>query len=221
MSVGFNWCIMRRLLVVCVTTVGLVLSGGSLRSVYAQPGQSLSDSDRNLARQVEATAIQQLRSAKAAAPFATFSTKALRTLRATPAGKQERSVVTEINPIRPSGPVEAPQAMVSRYDYSTGLTFRTVVDLTEKKVVEIKADPNFPTPLAPEEVKRAVELAAQAAPEIATGAPEEAITLPLIDTAPTSPTYGHRLVVVWREGTAPSERVLVDLSMEAIAKPSY
>jgi hypothetical protein len=178
----------------------------------------LTVAERDLARQLELGAIQELRSGLGA--MVAFSDKALPTLLATTAGKEGKSVVTEVKPIAKSS---ERLAQVSRFDYPTGLTIRTIVDLGDSQVIGIKADALFPTPLASEEAGRAIAIAAEAIPELAGLAPDAPSLqfLPIIDTAITSPTYGHRLVVVWRKAPTPSDRVLVDLSNEAIAERKF
>ena len=204
---------MRNLRTFCLSIAA------ALWSMQTNAQQALSNEDLALARQIEATAIQELKTEGAAR--ATITNEELPNLRSTTMGRQDKSVVTEVSPIRAEQPGETQQARVSRYDYATGLTFSTVVDLAERDAVDIKAEANVPTPLAPEEIARAVEIAAQAVPQLQSAPPNQIQLLPILDTAPQSTTYAHRLVVVWREGAASSPRVLVDLSMEEVVKARF
>lgn len=176
---------MRNLRTFCLSIAA------ALWSMQTNAQQALSNEDLALARQIEATAIQELKSEGAAR--ATITNEELPNLRSTTMGRQGKSVVTEVSPIRAEQPGETQQARVSRYDYATGLTFSTVVDLAERDAVEIKAEANVPTPLAPEEIARAVEIAAQAVPQLQSAAPNQIQLLPILDTAPQSTTYAHRL----------------------------
>ncbi len=192
----------------------------------AQRLSSLTDEERDAALALEASAIDQLKGGPSLAPMASFSAEIIPELRATPMGAEGKSVVTGVTSVSPKEAAEATRrAVVTRYDYATGLTFRTVIDLTARQALDIKADPNFPTPLAPEEAERAIEIAAGTVPEIAqpAGGPPPAAPslLPIIDSLPSSPTYGHRLVVVWRDDLPRTTRVLVDLTTETVINPSY
>lgn len=117
----------------------------------------------------------------------------------------------------------APQrAVVVRYDYATGVTTRTTVDLQTGKAVNVREDLNYPTPLAQGEYDQALALARKSVPEfdaiIRTARPEELKIRHLapLDNDASSASYGHRLVYLWIERPTRSDRVLVDLSTNEV-----
>lgn len=155
-------------------------------------------------------------------------------LASTIAGQKGKSVRPLVAPVEtiPSAPVaatprgakpaEVGRAMVMRYDYATGVTTRTTVDLESGKALDVRRDVNYPTPLAQEELDQAIALARQKVSEfdaiIKAARPEElAIShLSPLDNDPSSSTYGHRLVYLWVQRPTRSEQVLVDLSTNEV-----
>ena len=71
-------------------------------------------------------------------------------------------VVTEVTLLGSPGTSTATdrQARVTRYEYATGLTITTVVDLNASQVLDVRVEANRPTPLGGDEVQRAIVLAA-------------------------------------------------------------
>jgi len=112
------------------------------------------------------------------------------------------------------GPVR--RALVTRFDYPTGLTFQSVVDLQKKVVLEpIEIEANYPTPLAPREVALATVLVSEK-----TGTallPAKATVRPFTDNEPTSKTHGHRLVYVSLKEQRAGGRFLVNLTTRDVS----
>ncbi len=149
------------------------------------------------------------------------------------AGQKGKTVLPLVAPIelanpdpalvaRGAKPPQAQRAVVMRYDYATGVTTRTTVDLGTGRALDVRKDVNYPTPLAQEELDQAVTLARQKVSEfdaiIKSARPEElAIShLAPLDNDPSSSTYGHRLVYLWIQRPTRSEQILVDLSTNEI-----
>ncbi|HMH51218.1 MAG TPA: hypothetical protein VK548_13360 [Candidatus Acidoferrum sp.] len=196
----------------------LAASIGGGPGASAQPPRFLSDAESQLAHQIEEANLQQLR----AGPSPLFN-KGLPQLARTPAGRTRRSTVTSVTLLGSPGTSAATdrQALVTRYEYATGLTLTTVVDLNAGRVVEVRAEANRPTPLADDEIQRAIVLASRAVPDLATTPRAGLKILALVDSKTTSRRYGHRLVAVWRETPPPSPRVLVDLSTEQVVNANF
>lgn len=96
-------------------------------------------------------------------------------------------------------------ALVSHYRYEGDLTIQSTVDLSREVVSEVEAIPHLPTPLAPEELARARELAL--ANEELRGVLEDRFTdytsrrqgfeieaLVLRTASKEDPIFGHRVV---------------------------
>ena len=185
----------------------------------AQSPRVLSDAERQLASQLEDVSIRQLRSA----PVSPLLDKGIPQLAKTPAGRAQRSVVTDVTLLGSpgtSGPADR-QALVTRYEYSSGLTLMTVIDLNAGRVIDVRSESNRPTPLGADEIQRAITLAGRAVADLAS-APRSALHIfPLVDSKTTSRRYGHRLVLVWRAAPTPSPRVLVDLSTEQVVNANF
>jgi len=183
------------------------------------PSRVLSDAEKQLAYQIEDANVRQLR----ASPAVPWAGKAIPQLARTPAGRLQKSVVTQVTLLGSPGtssPTDR-QALVTRYEYATGVTVLTVIDLNAARVIDVRAEANRPTPLSTDEVQRAIALASRAIPELAI-APRSALQiLSVVQSKPTSRRYGHRLVVVWREGPSPSRRVLVDLTTEQVVEANF
>ena len=191
--------------------------GGPVEAI-AQP-RVLSAAERQLATQLEDANLRQLRTS----PTSPLLGKGIAQLARTPAGQVLKSVVTDVSLLGSPGTsaLTDRQALVTRYEYATGVTVLTVVDLKAGRVLDVRAEANRPTPLAPDEIQRAIVLAARAVNDLATTPRSALQILALVDSKPASSQYGHRLVVVWREGLTPSPRVLVDLSTEQVLHASF
>ena len=193
---------------------------GAPAGVFAQAtARVLSDAEKRLAHQLEEASLQQLRGA----PVSPLLDKGIPQLARTPAGRVKKSVVTDVTLLGSPGTSAATdrQARVTRYEYATGLTITTVVDLNASQVLDVRAEANRPTPLGGDEVQRAIVLAARAVADLATTPRSGLQVLSLVDSKPASRRYGHRLVVVWRETPPPSPRVLVDLSTEQVVNANF
>lgn len=208
---------MRRLVWTCALAILAATAGGPVETLAQAPERGLSDAETRLAAQLESPAFQRLR---AASPFAD---KAIPRLADSAAGRAQRSVVTHITLLGSPGTSSQMdrQALVTRYEYGSGLTFMTVVDLNAGRVIDVRAEANRPTPLAADEIRRAIALAGLAVPDLATTPASRLQVLSLIDSAPASPRYGHRLVLVWRDDPIATRRVLVDLTAEHVVDPSF
>ena len=150
---------------------------------------------------------------------------ALPGLAATPAGRTGKSVrplVVPLESVAETGRGASQRAVVTRYDYASGLTTRTTVDLDSGKAVHVRQDANYPTPLAKEEYEQALALVRRSVADFDTiikaATPEELLIttqMPLYDN-PTHPRYGHRLVTLRIEAPEATDRVTVDLSTNEI-----
>jgi hypothetical protein len=193
---------------------------GTLAGAFAQPpSRVLSDAERQLAHQLEEASLQQLRTA----PSSPLLDKAIPQLAGTPTGRVRKSIVTDVTLLGSPGTSAAQdrQARVTRYEYASGLTVMTVVDLNAGRVLDVRVEANRPTPLAPDEMQRAIALAARAVADLATTPRSDLQVLALIDGRTRSRRYGHRLVVVWRQTPPASPRVLVDLSTEQVVNANF
>jgi hypothetical protein len=118
--------------------------------------------------------------------------------------------------------VDAARAVVTRYDYATGITTRTTVDLGTGRALDIRKDVNYPTPLADEELAQAIALARQKVSDfdsaMKVAKPDELSVSHLapVDNDPSSATYGHRLVYLWVDRPTRTRRILVDLSTNEV-----
>lgn len=115
------------------------------------------------------------------------------------------------------------RAIVTRFDYLTGLAVTTTVDLDAKKVLDVTVARDRPVALSSAEFNRAVDLAISNNPNIRQLATEFGRdklgfdALVPVDGLKTSPRYGHRLVLLWVETPRPSTRVMVDLTTEQVS----
>jgi hypothetical protein len=134
--------------------------------------------------------------------------------------KSSRSFITEIRLLKgPSSP-SGRYAEVIRYDYSTGLTFRTRVDLKEAKVTRITAEPNQPTPLSTAEIEIAASLVTSKQPGTRIS-PANANARALTNDSPSSKFHGHRLLLLWQDEPVRTNRFLVDLTTQDIVNPNF
>jgi len=215
-------CTCGSLLALAVATTNVMAQGGS--------SQNLTEAQVKTAVQIEDRANTQSRDARAQGAV---QEPALPRLADTPAGKRNKSVVPSVTPVGSIGTTPSAarvstgqRAMVTRYDYATGVTTRTTVDLDTGAALHVRKDLNYPTPLAKEETEQALELARRTVPAldaIVKSARPEALNIVYmvpVNTDPSSPRYGHRLVILWVEQPARSSKTLVDLSTEEV-EPNY
>jgi hypothetical protein len=197
----------------------LAATAGGPAGALAQSSRALSDAERQLAAQLEEVNVRQLR----AVPVSPLLDKGIPRLAKTPAGRAQRSVVTDVTLLGSPGTSTAAdrQALVTRYEYFSGLTVMTVVDLNAGRVIDVRSEFNRPTPLGADEIQRAITLAGRAVADLATTPRAALQILPLVDTRTASRRYGHRLVLVWRDAPTPSPRVLVDLSTEQVVNANF
>jgi hypothetical protein len=207
-----------------MTTLGWTWAFAVLAAVVGAPAATLaqarplSDTEKKLAQQLEDASVQQLRTN----PSGPIQNKGLSQLAGTSAGRVGRSVITEVTLLGSPG-TSAPtdrQARVTRYEYASGVTITTVVDLPTSRVLTTRVELNRPTPLAAEETQRAIVLATRAVPDLANTPRPGLQTIAVVDSRTASRRYGHRLVAVWRDRPA-SPRVLVDLSTEQVVDANY
>jgi hypothetical protein len=134
--------------------------------------------------------------------------------------KESYSYVTEIDLLRPKPGTDEKLAVVVRYDYSSGLTFQTTIDLNQRKQVAIHASANRVTLLATPEIERAAAVVTKKIPGTLLS-PDTVSARPINDDATTSKSYGHRLVVLWQDQPERSTHYLVDLTTDEILSPDY
>jgi len=187
--------------------------------------QGLSGPLQKRAVEIEAAARAQAESARVAGAV---QEPGLPNLANTRAGQTRKSVVTGVTPAGSSSTTprvaarSGQRAIVTRYDYATGVTTRTTVDLDTGRTLHVRKDVNYPTPLAEEETQQALALARRAVAGIdtivrsATPQTLDVSYMVPLNSDPSSPRYGHRMVVLWVEKPTRSEKVLVDLSTEEV-----
>ena len=176
---------------------------------------SLSDSLKNAAVDIEAKNFPKFDRTQ-------FSDKVIKALAETPSGQANLIAITDVTLLgSPGTSSDLPRRIqVSRYEYATGLTWRTTIDVSTRAVVMYTADANRPTPLAEEEIERAIKIASDVVPDISQSH-GKVNTVAIIQSSKTNPLYAHRLVRVWSEEAAPVRRALVDLSMNNVASKDY
>ena len=133
----------------------------------------------------------------------------------TPVGSA--STASRVRDALADGPASGRRALVTRYEYATGLTIRTWVNLSTGEVLTVRRDPNYPAPLAPEELTRATQLVEEHDTEIREIARARADDVEYIHMVPANSRWlpsrpGHRLVLLWLASPVLSQRYLVDLS---------
>ncbi len=214
---------MRRFRVLAGTSLAAALVVTAMSS-----GRALTEDQLNKALEIEANA-----SSERGKFTARGGPGALPGLASTPAGKAGKSVRPLVSPVESAGggsdlvprgtpPADPQRAMVMRYDYATGVTTRTTVDLGTGRALDVRADANYPTPLAQEELDQAVSLARQKVSEfdaiLKAARPGEVTISHLspLDNDPQSTTYGHRLVYLWLSRPKRTDQILVDLSTNEV-----
>jgi hypothetical protein len=204
---------------------------GALAAMVGAVTVSAQDGSKGLSPDQERRALEIEAASKPAAVQARAAlVPALRGLASTPAGRAGKSVRPLVVPLEAgaatpaSGRPAGQRAVVTRYDYASGVTTRTTVDLDSGKAVYVRQNANYPTPLAKEEYELALALARKASAEfdtiVKTAAPAELLIttqLPLYDN-PKHPRYGHRMVMLRIEAPATSDRVTVDLSTNEVVR---
>jgi hypothetical protein len=132
--------------------------------------------------------------------------------------------LSKIEVFRDPGDRASPRrAFVTHYRYEDNAALRTIIDLDRRKVLDVEVLADFPTPLAPQEAARAVELAS-AHPEVKKLlAGSKGITLealPVHSSIEGEPAYKHRVVnIFFREGgyyLMGAPLVDVDLTTETV-----
>lgn len=197
--------------------------------VEAQSSNKLSDRERAQALKIEAQSSIRRSAARIAA-----ADLGIAKLAETPAGRVGKSVVVSIVPIGSTstlararsiareGLITNRRAIVTRFDYATGITTRTAVDLNTDKTLSVRSDANYPTPLAAEEREEAIMLLRSAAPDVDKIAREtdaekvKFVYLMPINNDPAAPRYGHRLVYLWIAKPVQTKKYLIDLSSNQV-----
>ena len=110
------------------------------------------------------------------------------------------------------------------FDYSDGRTVRSRVDLTNKKVLKVERLAAYPTPLAEEELRKAISLARDLAPAVNALYQEDTAKVkvePLVPTIadPNDPRFGRRIVDLNFRLERKNARVSVDLTTGTIVAP--
>ncbi|HYL59215.1 MAG TPA: hypothetical protein VEU51_10110 [Candidatus Acidoferrales bacterium] len=115
------------------------------------------------------------------------------------------------------------RAVVTQFDYVTGLLVTVTVDLAAKKVLAVKVARDRPAPLSAAELSHALDLAIANNSDLKRLATQFGrdklgveIMMP-VDSRKTSPRYGHRLVLLWVETPQPSDRAMVDLTTDQVS----
>ena len=203
----------------------------TITPVFSQTSHGLSDKEKARAVEIEKDAMQ----AGAARRSGVRPNGAISRLANTKAGKEGRNVVTSIVPVGSAStlkraratsakPFPERRAIVTRYDYATAITSRTTVDLGSGKVLAVRENVNYPTPLAPEELNEAKQLLRSAEPEIdgiiRNADPDvlEILHLNPLASSPADPRFGHRMVWLWVAKPVHTAKYLVDLSTKEVSK---
>jgi hypothetical protein len=106
--------------------------------------------------------------------------------------------LSKIDVFRDSHDRDSPRkAMVVHYRYADNAALITGVDVARKKVLKVEAVAGFPTPLAPEEINRAVQLA-KAHPKVkafldANGGRIRVEAYLAHSSVPSDPAFNHRV----------------------------
>lgn len=173
----------------------------------AQAAKPLSQADRSRAIEIEKQVVQD------------------RSQSVTIAGAPDKSIVTSIVPLgapvqaeRSSSTPQPRRAEVSRFEYATGVTVRTVVNLDTGEVLATRRNTNFPTPLAPQEFEDAKALLIKTVPAVESIVSETGRDnvefMHLVSVAPSkqSKRYGHRVVILWINKPKRTTRYTVNLT---------
>lgn len=209
---------------VCAALISLAYMPGN---VNAQERQliPLTDDDVRKARTIEKEALLDLKR-----PLVERSTSSIFSLRVQslidePAVRENRQMEPAVSILGAPGLIPenaARRAVVTRFDYSTGLAVTTVVDLDKNKVLSIRATPDRPVPLGADEFERVIILARNGSTEVAQlleSVGRDKIDFQVLvemDSVPSSPQYGHRLVLFWAQAPRSTERLLVDLTSDKV-----
>ena len=197
---------------------------GVTHSVLAQSGHALTAEERLNALEIEA-ATWSPDAFLENPPADSFA----RTLAETPRAIERESFIVAVTPVGSEstarrvrdaladGPASGRRALVTRYEYATGLTIRTWVNLSTREVLAVRRDLNYPAPLAPQELARATQLVEEHDAEIREIARARADEVEYIHMVPANSNWlpsraGHRLVLLWLSSPVLSQRYLVDLS---------
>ena len=203
--------------------LGLAIQLGA-GSALAQTAHGLTEAERSEALKAEASAF----STSKASPGVTESS-AVAGLAVTTKGASGKTVIISAVPVGSASTntrheslakgaaVPVRRALVTRYEYATGLTIRTWVDLASNKALAVRSDANYPTPLAPEELQEAKALARASDAEFDKivsegGGDVKFHHLVPVSNSSSSPRYGHRLVWLWTVAPVVSEKYVIDLT---------
>jgi hypothetical protein len=200
------------------TIAALAALGGPAEAQTVRP---LTNDERARALDIEATANRNRPGAGGTTVFSS--------------GRQgpNKSVVTQVVPLEPVQPRRNAQtpfstgqprrlSEITRFDYATGATIRTTVDINTGAVVDTQSEMNYPTPLAAEELAEAKRLLLANAADVAEIAriagPRGPSYLHLVPVASDkgAPRYGHRLVLIWVNKPRSSKQYVVDLTTSEV-----
>ncbi|HRK34863.1 MAG TPA: hypothetical protein PLJ47_09750, partial [Candidatus Hydrogenedentes bacterium] len=114
-------------------------------------------------------------------------------------------------------------ATVYHFDYSDSSTIRSVVNLTDRQVMDVERLPYYSPPLAPEEEIQARDLAVAASAEakaLVAANPDIKIELmPHLNVVPNDPLFGHRMVDVIFVPDPNNRRTSLRVSVDLTAAP--
>ena len=209
-------------LVLCILALGFT------RVALAQSGHVLTDEERSNALEIESTkwSPEGFVDRPPAESFA-------RSLAGTPKARDRISLVVAVTSVGmestasrvrealKDGPASGRRALVTRYEYATGLTIRTWINLSTRKVLLVRRDANFPAPLAPEELEQAKQLLQKFDSEIKDVVRTRPDDVEFVHMVPANRKWlpsraGHRIVLLWLASPVQSRRYLIDLSREEV-----
>jgi len=191
--------------------------------------QPLTPEEQQRALNIEKLALPELQQAVTQRPLTSMFAVRISSLIDKPAVIENRQMQPDITILRAPGlmaPNTPRRAVVNRYDYGTGQSVSTVVDLDSNKVLDVRSTFDRPVPLDKAELERAVSLASERVPAIkeanSPGSRNQGqfeILLP-VDGRRASPRFGHRLVLLWVNTAEPSPKALVDLTTDEVVEVS-
>jgi hypothetical protein len=140
-----------------------------------------------------------------------------------PASPHDRVVFTKIE-LLPDAQAETKKrtVLVTHYRYRDDQAILSMIDLNRRQVIQVEKVPHLPTPLAPEELARAEQLArADARLRRLFAAPASNLRVEgkALYGTPQQPWFGHRVVaLLFRDGGSYLVRpeVWVDLTSETV-----
>jgi hypothetical protein len=208
---------------------GLILGTFALSSTtLAQDSQQqpLTSDEVALATKLEQEAVPEIRLPIASRPRSSVFSSQPPSLKNIFSSSLVKNSDPEVTVLGAPGLIEsgAPRrAVVTQFDYLTGLLVTVTVDLEAKKVLAVKAARDRPAPVSSAELNHALDLAIANNSDLKRLATEFGrdklgveIMMP-VDSRKTSPRYGHRLVLLWVETPQPSDRAMVDLTTDQVS----